>query len=67
MRLKDCYDKGLLRRRRADIDKSTRAMVMARADLNRAYELMSSGDDAESSHSRAVKFVDRIQDNASRA
>ena len=48
MRLKDCYDKGLLRKRRPDKEKSRRALEIAGADVDRAYELMESGFHAES-------------------
>ena len=40
MRLEDCYNKGLLRRRRPDILKSERALEIAKEDLNRAMELL---------------------------
>jgi uncharacterized protein (UPF0332 family) len=39
VRLKDCYDKGLLRKRRPDHLKSKRALELARADLDRAEKL----------------------------
>jgi len=40
MRIKDCFDKGLLRKRRPDLLKSERAMEIATDDLDRALELM---------------------------
>lgn len=42
MRIKDCYDKGLLRKRRPDPEKCERAMVLARKDLERAENLLKS-------------------------
>jgi len=42
MRIKDCYDKGLLRKRRPDPEKSERAMELARKDLERAGNLLKS-------------------------
>lgn len=42
MRLKDCYDKGLLRKRRSDPLKSKRAMELAKSDLDRAARLLES-------------------------
>lgn len=42
MRLRDCYNKGLLRKRRPDLLKSERALTLARADLNRAAKLLDS-------------------------
>ncbi|MDO9536891.1 MAG: HEPN domain-containing protein [Thermoplasmata archaeon] len=42
MRIKDCYDKGLLRKRRPDPEKSQRAMELARKDLERAQNLLKS-------------------------
>lgn len=40
MRLEDCFEKGLLRRRRPDLLKVRRAMEIARIDLDRAKRLM---------------------------
>ena len=37
MRLKDCYDKGLLRKRRPDLGKCERAVELAKKDLERAH------------------------------
>ncbi len=42
MRLTDCYDKGLLRKRRPDPLKSERAVELAKSDLDRAAKLMES-------------------------
>ena len=42
MRIKDCYEKGLLRKRRPDPGKSERAMELAYKDLERAGRLMES-------------------------
>lgn len=42
MRLQDCYDKGLLRKRRPDPLKSERALEIAKADLKRAARLLES-------------------------
>ena len=42
MRLQDCYDKGLLRKRRPDPLKSERALELAKADLKRAARLLES-------------------------
>jgi len=42
VRLKDCYDKGLLRKRRPDPLKSKRGLELARADLDRAEKLFES-------------------------
>ncbi len=42
MRIKDCYDKGLLRKRRPDPGKSERAMELAHKDLERAEKLLES-------------------------
>ena len=42
MRLKDCYEKGLLRKRRPDPLKSKRAMELAKSDLDRAARLLKS-------------------------
>ncbi len=42
MRLKGCYDKGLLRKRRPDPGKSKRAMELAHKDLERAKRLLES-------------------------
>lgn len=42
MRLKDCYEKGLLRKRRPDPLKSKRAIELARSDLDRAARLLES-------------------------
>jgi uncharacterized protein (UPF0332 family) len=42
VRLKDCYDKGLLRKRRSDPLKSKRAMELAKSDLDRAARLLES-------------------------
>jgi uncharacterized protein (UPF0332 family) len=43
MTLKDCFDKGLLRKRRPDLFKSERAMEIAKEDLNLALDLMNHG------------------------
>jgi uncharacterized protein (UPF0332 family) len=48
MRLKDCYEKGLLRKRRPDPMKSERAMELAYKDLDRAHSLMEKGFNMES-------------------
>ena len=40
MRLKDCYEKGLLRKRKPDKLKSERAMELAGSDLERAKKLL---------------------------
>ncbi|MFQ5910258.1 MAG: HEPN domain-containing protein [Thermoplasmata archaeon] len=40
MRLEDCFEKGLLRRRRPDLLKVRRAMEIARMDSDRAKRLM---------------------------
>ncbi len=42
MKLKDCFDKGLLRKRRPDELKSQRGLELARADLDRAAKLIKS-------------------------
>ncbi len=42
MRLRDCYDKGLLRKRRPDLLKSERAIELAKSDLDRAARLLES-------------------------
>ena len=42
MRIKDCYSKGLLRKRRPDLGKSERAMELAYKDLERANKLLES-------------------------
>jgi uncharacterized protein (UPF0332 family) len=42
VRLQDCYDKGLLRKRRPDPLKSERALELAKADLKRAARLLES-------------------------
>ncbi len=42
MRLNDCYDKGLLRKRRPDPLKSDRAIELAKSDLDRAARLLES-------------------------
>ncbi len=42
MKLKDCYEKGLLRKRRPDSLKSKRAIELAKSDLDRAAKLMES-------------------------
>ena len=42
MRLKGCYEKGLLRKRRPDPGKSERAMELAHKDLQRARKLLES-------------------------
>lgn len=42
MRLSDCFDKGLLRKRRPDLLKCKRAMELARSDLDRAVRLLDS-------------------------
>ena len=42
MRLKDCYDKGLLRKKRPDQLKCTRALELAGSDLDRARKLLDS-------------------------
>jgi len=42
VRLKDCYEKGLLRKRRPDPLKSKRAMELAKSDLDRAARLLKS-------------------------
>lgn len=42
MRVQDCYDKGLLRKRRPDPLKSKRAIELAKADLKRAARLLES-------------------------
>ena len=42
MKLKDCYEKGLLRKRRPDLLKSKRATELAKSDLDRAARLMES-------------------------
>ena len=42
MRLSDCFDKGLLRKRKPDLLKCERAMELARSDLHRAARLLDS-------------------------
>lgn len=42
MRLRDCYEKGLLRKRHPDPRKSERAMELAQRDLERAKKLLES-------------------------
>lgn len=42
MRLGDCFDKGLLRKRRPDLLKCKRALELARSDLDRAARLLDS-------------------------
>jgi uncharacterized protein (UPF0332 family) len=42
VKLGDCYDKGLLRKRRPDPLKCKRALELAKADLKRAARLMES-------------------------
>jgi uncharacterized protein (UPF0332 family) len=42
VRLKDCYDKGLLRKRRPDLGKCERALELAKKDLERAAKLLES-------------------------
>lgn len=42
MKLKGCYEKGLLRKRRPDPGKSERAMELAHKDLQRARKLLES-------------------------
>lgn len=42
MRIKDCYEKGLLRKRRPDPRKCERAMELAHKDLERARKLLES-------------------------
>jgi uncharacterized protein (UPF0332 family) len=42
VRLKDCYEKGLLRKRRPDSLKSKRAIELAKSDLDRAARLLES-------------------------
>ena len=42
MKLNDCYEKGLLRKRRPDPLKSKRAMELGKSDLDRASRLLES-------------------------
>lgn len=69
MRLKGCYEKGLLRKRRPDPGKSERAMELAHKDLQRARKLLESEFYMESrllsytgmfQASRALLFKDGI-------
>jgi len=69
LRLKGCYEKGLLRKRRPDPGKSERAMELANKDLERAKRLLESEFYMESrllsytgmfQASRALLFKDGI-------
>ncbi|UCG68297.1 MAG: HEPN domain-containing protein [Thermoplasmata archaeon] len=69
MRLKDCYEKGLLRKRRPDSLKSKRAIELAKSDLDRAARLMESEFYMESrllsytgmfQAARALLFIDGV-------
>ena len=69
MRIKDCYSKGLLRKRRPDQGKSERAMELAYKDLERANKLLESNFYMESrllsytgmfQAARAILFKDGI-------
>ena len=69
MRIKDCYSKGLLRKRRPDLGKSERAMELAYKDLERANKLLESNFYMESrllsytgmfQAARAILFKDGI-------
>lgn len=69
MRLKDCYGKGLLRKRRPDPLKSERALELALSDLDRAKRLLESDFNMESrllsytgmfQAARALMFIDGV-------